>query len=95
MWFERFNIVVISLSRDFLPSSWSHYTPTMVEVGILLGSFGLFFTCFLLFVRFAPVVAFHEVKATLAEQADGDGQVVEHGPREATPVAAEPEGSHA
>ena len=68
MWFERFNIVVTSLHRDFLPSSWSYYTPSSVEVGILLGSFGLFFTCFLLFVRFAPVIAIHEVKHTLCEQ---------------------------
>ena len=68
MWFERFNIIVISLHRDYLPSSWSHYTPTLVEVGILAGSFGLFFTLFLLFVRLAPVVAFHEVKHTLALQ---------------------------
>ena len=68
MWFERFNIIVTSLHRDYLPSSWSYYTPTLVEMGILLGSFGLFFTCFLLFVRFAPVVAFHEVKLTLSEQ---------------------------
>ncbi len=68
MWFERFNIVVTSLHRDYLPSSWSHYTPTLVEAGILLGSFGLFFTCFLLFIRVAPVVAFHEVKHTLAEE---------------------------
>jgi molybdopterin-containing oxidoreductase family membrane subunit len=68
MWFERFNIVVISLHRDYLPSSWSHYTPTLVELGILLGSFGLFFTLFLLFVRVAPVVAYHEMKHTLALQ---------------------------
>jgi molybdopterin-containing oxidoreductase family membrane subunit len=68
MWLERFNIVVISLSRDFLPSSWSHYTPTLVEVGILAGSFGLFFTCYLLFVRVAPVVSFHEVKTTIHEE---------------------------
>ena len=68
MWFERFNIIVISLHRDYLPSSWSMYVPTIVEIGILLGSFGLFFTCFLLFVRMAPVVAFHEVKHTLALQ---------------------------
>jgi Ni/Fe-hydrogenase subunit HybB-like protein len=68
MWLERFNIVVISLHRDFLPASWSSYTPSLVEVGIFIGSFGLFFTCFLLFVRLAPVVAFHEVKHTLAEQ---------------------------
>jgi molybdopterin-containing oxidoreductase family membrane subunit len=68
MWFERFNIIVISLHRDYLPSSWSHYVPTLVEVGILLGSFGLFFTCFLLFVKVAPVIALHEVKHTLALQ---------------------------
>jgi molybdopterin-containing oxidoreductase family membrane subunit len=72
MWFERFNIVVISLHRDYLPSSWSIYVPTPVELGILLGSFGLFFTCFLLFVRVAPVVAFHEVKHTLALQREED-----------------------
>jgi molybdopterin-containing oxidoreductase family membrane subunit len=72
MWFERFNIVVISLHRDYLPSSWSLYVPTPVELGILLGSFGLFFTCFLLFVRVAPVVAFHEVKHTLALQREED-----------------------
>ncbi len=68
MWFERFNIVVTSLHRDFLPSSWSYYTASTVEVGIFVGSFGLFFTLFLLFVRVAPVIAFHEVKHTLAEQ---------------------------
>jgi len=68
MWFERFNIIVTSLHRDFLPSSWSMYTPTLVEAGILLGTFGLFFTCFLLFVRVAPVIAIHEVKHTLAQQ---------------------------
>jgi molybdopterin-containing oxidoreductase family membrane subunit len=72
MWFERFNIVVISLHRDYLPSSWSIYVPTPVELGILLGSFGLFFTCFLLFVRVAPVVAFHELKHTLALQREED-----------------------
>jgi len=72
MWFERFNIVVISLHRDYLPSSWSLYVPTPTELGILLGSFGLFFTCFLLFVRVAPVVAFHEVKHTLALQREED-----------------------
>ncbi len=68
MWFERFNIVVTSLHRDYLPSSWSFYAPTLTEIGILVGSFGLFFTCFLLFVRIAPVVAYHEVKHTVAEE---------------------------
>ncbi len=66
MWFERFVIIVTSLHRDYLPSSWSSYTPTVVEVATLVGSFGLFFTLFLLFIRFVPVLAMAEVKATLA-----------------------------
>jgi Ni/Fe-hydrogenase subunit HybB-like protein len=68
MWLERFNIVVTSLHRDYLPSSWSHYLPTWTEVGIFVGTFGLFFTLFLLFIRVAPVIAFHEVKHTLSEE---------------------------
>ena len=65
MWFERFVIIVTSLSRDFLPSSWGHYTPTFYDVGILLGSFGLFFTLILIFVRVLPVVSISEVKAVI------------------------------
>jgi Ni/Fe-hydrogenase subunit HybB-like protein len=65
MWFERFIIIVTSLERDFLPSSWANYTPTSIEVATLLGSFGLFFTCFLLFCRFLPVIAMAEVKGVL------------------------------
>ena len=62
MWFERFVIVVTSLNRDFLPSSWNYFTPTMVDLLTLLGSFGLFFTLFLLFCRWLPQVAMAEVK---------------------------------
>jgi molybdopterin-containing oxidoreductase family membrane subunit len=69
MWFERFVIIVTSLHRDFLPSSWAGYVPTVVEVATLLGSFGLFFTCFLLFCRFLPVIAMAEVKGILPERA--------------------------
>ncbi|MBI2335768.1 MAG: polysulfide reductase NrfD [Deltaproteobacteria bacterium] len=65
MWFERFVIIMISLSKDFLPSSWANYSPTFIEVGTLIGSFGLFFTCFILFARVLPVVAMAEVKAVL------------------------------
>ncbi len=65
MWFERFVIIVTSLSRDFIPANWSHYAPTRVEVATLLGSFGLFFTLFLLFCRFIPVIAVAEVKGVL------------------------------
>lgn len=65
MWFERFVIIVVSLHRDFLPSSWTMYLPTSVEIAILAGSFGLFFTCFLLFCRFLPMIAIGEVKGVL------------------------------
>jgi molybdopterin-containing oxidoreductase family membrane subunit len=65
MWFERFVIIVTSLHRDFLPSSWADYTPTTIELATLAGSFGLFFTCFLLFCRVCPVIAMAEVKGVL------------------------------
>ncbi len=66
MWFERFVIIVTSLHRDFLPASWASYAPTSIEIATLLGSFGLFFTCFLLFCRFIPVIAMGEVKGVLS-----------------------------
>ena len=65
MWFERFVIVVTSLHRDFLPSSWGMYVPTFYDVGILVGSFGLFFTLILIFIRTLPVVSISEVKAVV------------------------------
>lgn len=63
MWFERFVIIVTSLHRDFLPSSWRMFTPTIFDIGILMGSFGLFFTLILLFSRTLPVVSMAEIKA--------------------------------
>ncbi len=63
MWFERFVIIVTSIHRDFLPSSWADYRPTLIEVGTFVGTFGLFFTLFLLFVRVLPAVSIGEVKA--------------------------------
>jgi molybdopterin-containing oxidoreductase family membrane subunit len=68
MWFERFIIIVGSLERDFVPSGWALYGPTLVEIATLLGSFGLFFTCFLVFCRFLPVIAMAEVKAVLGHR---------------------------
>lgn len=65
MWFERFVITVTSLNRDFLPASWRYFTPTLFDCLFLVGSFGLFFTFFLLFVRFLPVIAMAEVKSVL------------------------------
>jgi molybdopterin-containing oxidoreductase family membrane subunit len=66
MWFERFVIIVTSLHRDFLPSSWRDYAPTNIELATLVGSFGLFFTCFLIFCRFLPVIAMGEIKGVLS-----------------------------
>lgn len=65
MWFERFVIVVTSLHRDYLPSSWTMYKPSVVEVGLFVGTLGLFFGLFLLFIRAFPVIAIAEVKGIL------------------------------
>ena len=66
MWFERFVIIVTSLYRDYLPSSWSvYYSPSIWEIGFYLGTFGLFFTCFFLFAKYFPVIAVAEIKYVL------------------------------
>ena len=65
MWFERFVIIATSTYRDFLPSSWGMFHPTAIDVLTYLGTFGLFFTLFLLFVRWIPMIAIAEVKGTL------------------------------
>ncbi len=72
MWFERFVIITTSLHRDFLPSSWAMYSPTWVEVCTFIGSFGLFFTLFLLFMRFLPAIAISEVKSVSNFAVDTD-----------------------
>ena len=69
MWFERFVIIVTSLHRDYLPSNWGYFTPTWVDIMTFVGSFGLFFTLFLLFMRFLPMIAISEVKG-VTPQAD-------------------------
>ncbi len=83
MWFERFVIVVGSLFQDFVPASWGFYRPTWVDVSTYLGSFGLFFTCFLLFLRFLPLIAISEVK----------GETPQADPHH--PAGGAPEGGHA
>ena len=65
MWFERFVIIVTSLYRDYLPGSWTYYSPTWPEIGFYLGTFGLFFTCFFLFAKYFPVIAIAEIKFVL------------------------------
>ncbi|HEY0896098.1 MAG TPA: hydrogenase, partial [Sphingobacteriaceae bacterium] len=62
MWFERFVIIVTSLHRDYIPSSWAMFYPTIVDVGVFIGSIGVFFTLFLLFLRVLPGIAIAEVK---------------------------------
>jgi molybdopterin-containing oxidoreductase family membrane subunit len=71
MWFERFVIIVTSIYRDFLPSSWStYYAPSIFEVGFYLGTFGLFFTCYFLFAKFFPVIAVAEIKHILKKNGE-------------------------
>ncbi len=65
MWFERFVIIMTTLARDYVPAGWSHFTPTIIDLATLVGSFGLFFTLFLLFARFLPMIAIGEVKGVL------------------------------
>ncbi len=65
MWFERFVITVTSLHRDFLPSSWGQYAWSMYDTFILVGSFGMFFTIFLLYLRVFPAISIAEIKPVL------------------------------
>jgi Ni/Fe-hydrogenase subunit HybB-like protein len=70
MWFERFVIIVTSLHRDYLPSSWVMFHPTFVDIGIFVGTIGIFFTLFLLFCRTFPVIAMAELKSILKSSGD-------------------------
>jgi molybdopterin-containing oxidoreductase family membrane subunit len=74
MWMERFVIIVTSLHRDFLPSSWGMYYPTRWDWATLLGTIGLFFFCFLLFVRILPSISISEMRELVLEQASHAGK---------------------
>ena len=78
MWFERFVIIVSSLARDFLPSSWAYYTPTYVDVLTFVGSLGLFFTMFLLFIRFLPMISIVEIKGVMPQAHPSNGHAESH-----------------
>ncbi|MBK8042785.1 MAG: polysulfide reductase NrfD [Haliscomenobacter sp.] len=81
MWFERFVIIATTLARDYLPSSWSYYSASWVEVGLFIGTLGLFSTFYLLFTRLAPVVAVAEVKSILklaGDQYTGSAHAEKH-----------------
>jgi molybdopterin-containing oxidoreductase family membrane subunit len=83
MWLERFVIIITSLHRDFLPSSWAMYAPTIWDWSMFLGTIGLFVTLIFLFVRFLPVISIFEVRTLLPEahvhghQQDFEESVVE------------------
>ncbi|MFN2500936.1 MAG: NrfD/PsrC family molybdoenzyme membrane anchor subunit [Pyrinomonadaceae bacterium] len=72
MWLERFVIIVTSLHRDFLPSSWAMYSPTIFDISMFTGTIGFFFTLIYLFVRFVPIISIFEVR-TLLPQANVHG----------------------
>ena len=84
MWFERFVIIVSSIAQDFLPSAWHAYHPTWVEIGTFVGTFGIFLSLFLLFMRYLPMIAMFEVKIVLPESdphhdaADAHGAEKQH-----------------
>jgi Ni/Fe-hydrogenase subunit HybB-like protein len=69
MWLERFEIIVVSLSRDFLPSAWHIFVPTWVDLGILIGTLGFFGFLFLVFLRLVPFIPVAEMKQMQAELA--------------------------
>jgi molybdopterin-containing oxidoreductase family membrane subunit len=75
MWFERYNIIVTSLAKDYLPSSWASYSPSIVEVGVFVGTLGIFATGTLLFFRYVPMMAISELKTVLhADEHEGKQQ---------------------
>ena len=79
MWFERFVIIVTSIHRDFLPSSWGYFSPTWVDITLFIGTIGLFVFLFLLFVRFLPIINMFEVKG-ITPQADPHSSEDHHSP---------------
>jgi molybdopterin-containing oxidoreductase family membrane subunit len=75
MWFERFNIVVTTLSRDYLPSSWANYSPSWVEIGFFVGTLGMFIAGVLLFFRYIPMIAISEIKSVAKFDKPNNGQL--------------------
>jgi molybdopterin-containing oxidoreductase family membrane subunit len=80
MWFERFVIIVTSLHRDYIPSSWAMFYPTWIDLSVFVGSIGVFFTLFLLFLRVLPSIAIAEVKLLLKGSSEQEKKkILEHG----------------
>ncbi|MBO0719297.1 MAG: polysulfide reductase NrfD [Blastocatellia bacterium] len=90
MWLERFVIIVMSLNRDFMPSAWFMYRPTIFDFTMFFGTVGFFLTCMYLFIRFVPMIPIFEMKTLLPESKVDEKKVEEHvngqAPVGATPV---------
>ncbi|MEQ9453777.1 MAG: NrfD/PsrC family molybdoenzyme membrane anchor subunit [Phycisphaeraceae bacterium] len=78
MWFERYVIVVTSLTRDFLPSSWDDFMPTFFDYSMFFCSFGLFLSLFLIFLKVLPIIAIAEVKTVMPGAHEGHGHGEDH-----------------
>ena len=68
MWLERYVIVVVSLSRDFMPSAWGRYSATLLDYGVFVGSIGLFLSLLFLFIRFLPMISIFEMRGLVHEE---------------------------
>jgi molybdopterin-containing oxidoreductase family membrane subunit len=79
MWFERFNIIVVDLSKGRTPSGWAMFQPTFVDIGIFMGTIGFFFVLFLLYARTFPVIAQAEVKTILKSSGERYKRLREEG----------------
>jgi molybdopterin-containing oxidoreductase family membrane subunit len=71
MWLERFNIIVTSLARDFIPAAWGNYVPQFWDPALFIGTIGMFLTFIFLFVRFLPVISTFEMRELLARTEEG------------------------
>ena len=89
MWLERFVIIVMSLNRDFLPSSWRMYRPTVFDFSMFFGTIGFFLTLMFLFIRFVPMIPIFEIKVMLPE-AKVDEHKVEELTKGKAPVGVTP-----
>jgi len=81
MWTERFVIVVTSLHRDFMPSAWGLYEPTIFDWSTLLGTMGFFLLCFFLFVRLVPMISMSEVRELVHTTGGGEHEPVDFSPK--------------
>jgi Ni/Fe-hydrogenase subunit HybB-like protein len=80
MWFERY-VIVITLTREYMPSAWGRYSPTVWDWALYIGTFGMFFTFFMLFVRYVPMISITEMRELLPKASGGqDGHSIAEGP---------------